>query len=118
MNITIDTPQMRELISEAILSSLDTAKRDELMRGAIWYLLNKSPEYYGGRKTPMQAMFESAVTHVANDIILEHVKSDTGLVVALKSLIEEATAKAVGEKRDVLVEKLTSTMVNNLLADR
>lgn len=67
MDIKIDTAQMQELIGQAVFASLDQAKRDILIKGAIEHLVTKdqSGRYSYDRTSPIEEAFRRAVRDVA-----------------------------------------------------
>jgi hypothetical protein len=72
---------VKTLASELMLKAIDQAKRDELLRGALAYIIDPrppAPGSFSSRSTPsvLQEAFHTAISNEVNKMVSEEVKSN------------------------------------------
>lgn len=112
MDIKLDTPQLRELLAQAVLASLDEVKRDMLIKGAIEFLVTKdtSGGYGYNRKSPIEDAFNYAVRDVAQKTANDMLTNDSGLQEKLRELVNEALVRLMETNREKTVEKIADAI--------
>lgn len=111
MDIKLDTPQLRELLAQAVLASLDDAKRDILIKGAIEFLVTKETTGYGhNRRSPIEDAFNYAVRDVAQKTANDMLTNDSGLQEKLRALVNEALTRLMDTNRAKTVEKIADAI--------
>lgn len=120
MNIQINPDDVKALVSEAILKTLDDEKRATLIKDAIAHLL--TPPTGGGygydKTTPLQSAFRVAVEHTARRLCLEMLEQDEGLKGQIRALLTEAMEKAMTTQREKVVNDMAENFASWLTRDR
>lgn len=112
MDIKLDTPQLRELLAQAVMASLDEVKRDMLIKGAIEFLVTKdtSGGYSYNRRSPIEDAFNYAVRDVAQKTANDMLTNDSGLQEKLRALVNEALVRLMETNREKTVEKIADAI--------
>lgn len=116
MEIKLDNDQLKTVVSEAILQSLDATKKDELIKSALAYLLTPQNTTTYGRKgeSPIQCAFNNALEFLARDTAKEMLASDESIQTTIRGLISDAV-KALGERnREDTVMKISNAIASGL----
>src|SRR5436190_726560 len=107
MNLKIDDTAMKDLLSHAILSQIDTTQRDNLIQGALTYLITEQSGGYGQQKiTPLIQAFNNAVSQTTQKIAMEYISTNPEIQQKITDLIKDAFVKVFDEQRDATVEKI------------
>lgn len=109
MDIKLDTPQLRELLAQAVMASLDEVKRDMLIKGAIEFLVSKDTTVYN-RRSPIEDAFNYAVRDVAQKTANDMLTNDSGLQEKLRTLVNEALVRLMETNREKTVEKIADAI--------
>lgn len=109
MDIKIDTPQMRELLAQAVFASLDEVKRDVLIKSAIQHLVTQNTDRYD-RTSPIENAFNYAVRDVAQKIAAEMLTNDSSVQEKIRALLNEAMVRLTETNREKTVEKLADAI--------
>lgn len=109
MDIKIDTPQMRELLAQAVFASLDEVKRDVLIKSAIQHLVTQSADRYN-RTSPIEEAFQWAVRDVATKIANDMLTNDPTVSEKIRGLVNEALVRLTETNREKTVEKLADAI--------
>jgi len=112
VDIKLDTPQLRELLAQAVMASLDEVKRDMLIKGAIEFLVTKdtSGGYSYNRRSPIEDAFNYAVRDVAQKTANDMLTNDSGLQGKLRALVNEALVRLMETNREKTVEKIADAI--------
>jgi hypothetical protein len=112
LKIDIGADQMKDLVSEALLRTLDDEKRDALVKAAIAHLVapNKTPGYYGRQASPLEDAFNQAVSWLARDIARKQLEEDAGLHAKIVGLLNEAMERLLTTNREKTVERLADAI--------
>ena len=111
MDIKIDTPQMQELIAQAVFASLDEVKRDVLIKGAIQHLITKDhSRSYGASTSPIEDAFRHAVRDVASKIASEMLTNDSDITTKIRALLNEALVLLMENNRESTVANLANAI--------
>lgn len=108
--VNIDSKEMNELLSKAIMSSLDESKRDILIKAALDHLVTRDNSYYGGRKSPIEDAFQSAVQKVATQIAEQLVVGNAEVMEKMRSLVNEALLRLTETNREQTVTRLADVI--------
>lgn len=115
MQLDLKDDQLKAIIGEAILRSIDEKSRDTLIKSAIEHLIAPQQPHNGyGNKRPsiLEEAFQRQVSYVADQLIREILEKDDTLKERIKALIAEAAEKALtGEG---LVDKVSAAIVTGL----
>jgi cytochrome P450 len=109
MDIKIDTPQLRELLAEAVMASLDQVKRDALIQGAVQHLITQNTSAYD-RTSPIEQAFMYAVRDVAAKIANDMLANDKTVEERIRGLVNEALERLMVANREKTVEKLADAI--------
>ena len=112
MEIKLDENNLKELVSEAILRSLDEGQRNTLIQGAIAHLLTPPAATSYDRKpaSPIQAAFNNALYQVANRVAAEMLTADTEITAKVKSLLVDAVDRLANETRETTVNRIADAI--------
>jgi hypothetical protein len=102
MNIDLEDDDLRKLVSEAILVSLDSKKRDVLIREAIQCLLIPVKSYTGSDTSPLQDLFNRAVSQMAYEVVESELKDNAKIKANIKELLSKAWEKLVTNPDEVV----------------
>lgn len=91
-----DDVALKSIMSEAILRSLDDAKRETIIRGAIEHLMTPQVDQYnrGTRASPLEQAFRNAIELEASRYARDRVASDPAVQTMIARLFTEALARA------------------------
>lgn len=108
---------MKALVIEAMYKSLDDAKREELIKGAIATLLTPTTSGHGvyGRITsPLKDAFDMAIQQVARDLVFETVRAEGPIRERIKALCGDALGRLVLADDNLLATELATAFVRAL----
>lgn len=115
MDIKLDPETLKDVVSAAILKSLDDTKRDALIESAIKYLLTpQGGSAYNKAESPLQMAFNNAVHGVAIQIAKETLEKDATVNANIQALLTEAFTKVMGENREKTVSSISDAIVKGL----
>lgn len=115
MDLKLDPETLKDVVSAAILKSLDEGKRDALIEGAIKYLLTpQGGSGYHKAESPLQTAFNQAVHVVAIQIAKETLEKDATVSANIQALLTEAFTKVMGENREKTVSSIADAIVTGL----
>jgi len=110
MNIYLnDDEALKRLISEAIFQTLDSGKRETLIKEAIAYLLRPAGDR-AGNESPIESAFRRACIAVTEKIAEETVVKDEAFKAKVKALLVEAVERFNGPAREKLIERLAEAI--------
>jgi BMFP domain-containing protein YqiC len=109
VDLKIDTPQLRELLAEAVMASMDQVKREALIQGAVQHLLAKSNDSYN-RTSPIEQAFQYAVRDVATKLANDMLTNDKEVEAKLRGLVNEALERLMTTNREATVTKLADAI--------
>ena len=119
MNLNLDDAQLKDLIGEALLRSLDQAGRDVLIKDAIAHLVTPTKSAYNNTsESPLQMVFHQAVITVTREVIAAQLKENEVIKTAVDSLIMEAVQRVFVDQREKTIEKVTNSIVEALKIDK
>lgn len=118
MEIKMDPEMLKDVVSAAILKSLDDTKRDALIESAIKYLLTpQGGGVYSKSESPLQRAFNTAVHQVAIQIAKDTFEKDESVKTKIQALLTEAFSKVMGENREKTVSTIADAIVKGLSSD-
>lgn len=90
---------IKSIISDAILKSLDQGKRDLLIKESIQYLITpKESNSYGKKsETPMQEMFRQSCRYFAEEIIQKEIEENAEIRKAISDVMTQGLLLALKE---------------------
>lgn len=101
MNLQINDAQMKGLVQEALLRSLDENTRNALLQGAIASLMQSVGNNY--HSVPkIREMYETAVYDVARRIVTDQLNNDLAFATKMHDLVSKAFDKVFTEKSEEL----------------
>jgi len=106
-NPFLSDANVKEILGEALLRTLDANARDVLIKGALVHLLTptRSAGYSGYEQpAPIVAAFNEAARTVAAQIVRERLAGDAEFRTKVDGLLNDVVAKVFGEKREKIVE--------------
>lgn len=115
MDIKLDNINFQEVFTAAIVQSLDENKKQELLKGAVASLFQKS-EY--SKKTKLQEAFESAMQQKAIEYIKDFIDTDPQVKESIFGLIRDAVVKINSEARDKTVGKIAEKIIEGLYSEK
>ena len=118
MEIKLDDLNFQEVFNAAIIKTLDEKKKDELIKGAISYLMSEGDSTYGNDKTPLQHAFEDALQQKAREYIADFIDKDPTVKEAIIGLIKDAVVKITTDNRDKTVGNIADKIIEGLYNDR
>src|SRR6266446_10736215 len=115
MDVKLDTADMREIISEALLRAIDEKKRDELILAALRYLTTPQKPYGNGpmREAPLAEVFQYAVRNLAQECATKMLSDNETFKTALNGMITEALLRVTTDRREQLVSKISSLICDS-----
>lgn len=117
MEIKLDDNAIRQAVNEAILRSLDDAKRETLIGAAIKTLLDapiKNNSYGERSMAPIQRIFEEEVYQFARKSIQQKLDFDGAFKARLAKIMSDALDKAFSEDNSELLNNITKLMTESL----
>ncbi len=118
MEIKLDNVNFQDVFTAAILQTLDTEKKEQLIKGALQYLMSQPNNKYGNNKTPLQESFETALRAETITFAREYLKDNKEVQSALEGLIVDAVKKITVDARDKTVDKLADKIIEGLYSDK
>ncbi len=114
--MTLQDEAMKALVVEAMFKGLDEKKRDELLKGALTYLINPQGSGSGGygsygRTSPLQDAWNSAASAAAYEAVRDQVKNNPEIKAKIVDIFTKAWTQ-VFEKEDILVTKVAEGIVS------
>ena len=122
MDLQLKDDQLDKIIAKAILDTLSSETREELVTNAVKELIQipKNTTTYGDKRSVLQRAFGQAVSRVAEELIREQLEEDslfkTKIQVLLKDISEELFDNK--EKRKTIIDKMVDTIIKGLDQDR
>jgi hypothetical protein len=114
MDFKVPDDQMKEIVSAAIMRSIDQQTRDALITDAVTYLLTpKKRDAWGTGRSPLQDMFREAVASCARDMVREQIKTDPQFSAQVQAVVAQAAMKLFTDK-DKLVDKVANAIESGL----
>ena len=117
MQVKLDAVDFQEVFTAAILQSLDEGKKEELIKGALTFLLNKSSDSYS-KKSPLQDAFETALRAETITFAREYISKDETLKESIQGLIQESVLKITTDAREKTVDKIAEKIIEGLYSDK
>lgn len=117
MNISLDSEQLKSLVSEAIFKSLDEEKRNALVQGAIAHLLTPASTGYGRAKSPIEDAFMYGVQAVATRIATEILENDEKVKEKIRDLLNESLVRVMETNREETIRKLADNITRGMAFD-
>jgi len=118
MDIKLEPDALRDVVSAAILKSLDEGKRDALIESAIKHLLTpQGGSAYHKAESPLQTAFNNAVSLVAQQVAVETMKNDATVQANIQALLTEAFTKVMSENREKTVSTIADAIVKGLSSE-
>lgn len=114
LTLKLSDDQLKGALSEAILSTLDQATREAIIRGAVNYIITKpqSGGYGSDQRSPIERAFHEAAYTVAREIATKELANDSDFLDKLRGLLREASERAFVEQREEILTNITKTMVD------
>lgn len=95
--IRIDSDAMTVAVSKAVLDSLESGQREQLIEAALKHLLTPGRNTYGRTKSPLEAAFDSAIEIAAHKHVKE-ILAEPGVAEQIRALVmAKVTAALAGE---------------------
>lgn len=120
MEMKLDAEVMKDVVSSAILKSLDDEQRNHLIQGAITHLLTpqSTGNYYGNKNvSPLTDAFNHAVEKVANKIATDMLENDPQVRLKIQELIVAAFDKVFNDNREQTVSKIADAVVKGMTGE-
>lgn len=117
MEIKLDNLNFQEVFTAAIMQTLDADKKEQLIKGALQFLLSKTNDRYNN-KTPLQDAFEIALRAETINVARDYLKDNEEVKAALEGLIVDAVKKITTDAREQTVDKLADKIIEGLYSDK
>lgn len=119
MKIELNEEHMKQMVSEAMLRSLDDKAREALIAKAMAYLMTPQEDTYGRKKNSiLQDAFQNAMYTAAQVVARELLTNDAGVQQKIRDLLNEALVKAFETDREATVMNLAGTIGRALVRER
>jgi hypothetical protein len=106
---------IKDIVAEAVLRSLDEQKREALIQGAITHLLKGDPNDPRSLP-PIERFFRAAVDSLAREL-MEAEMQKPEVKAKLAAIVGEATERALEKNREKTVEKISGAIYSALYSD-
>lgn len=118
MQLQLDDGQLKSLISEAILQSLDEQKKDALIKASLQHLLTEESVNYGSKRpSPLEQAFRHAANDVAREVAREQLLNNADFKSQVQKLMQEAMNIVFEKKAEAIADKLGDAIANGLGRD-
>jgi hypothetical protein len=117
MEIKLDSINFQEVFTAAIMQSLDSDKKEQLIKGALQFLITKPSSGYQS-KSPIQDAFEMALRAETIQVARDYLKNSEEVTKALEGLIVDAVKKITTDARDKTVDKIADKIIEGLYSDK
>jgi hypothetical protein len=118
MDVQIPAEAWGEIVSGAILSSIDQNGRDVLFKEAIKYLVTPTGNFSGKKESPLQMVFDNSILCATRQEIQKLFEED-GRREQIRTVIIEAFEKAIsGEMRTKLIDRMANALLDGFKIDR
>lgn len=119
INLNMDKDKLNEIVTKAIMDSLDAKTKENVIAQAVAFL-NKPKEggYYDPKWTPLQDAFNRAVEVVARDVSIEMVRNDPQLRAKIKELLDKAISKVMEKSDDEVANTLARSIISWLSKEK
>ncbi len=115
MNVQVSLDEsVKDVVAEAVLRSLDDAKREVLVKGAIQHLLTSPGDRQG--LSPIVSAFRLPVERLARELMEAEVNKPE-VRAKFQKVIEEAVARGLEQNREKTIEKIGEAVFRVLYAD-
>jgi len=115
MDIKLDPETLKDVVSAAILKSLDDTKKDAMIESAIKHLLTpQGGGTYHKAESPLQTAFNTAVNLVAMQIAKETLENKPSVRANIEALLSEAFVKVMSENREKTVSTIADAITKGL----
>jgi hypothetical protein len=117
MGLVIETDQVKELVSAAIMQGITTDQRNILIKSAIEYLITppKKENFYGRDPvSPLQEAFNNGIYTAAQVIAREVVASDPAVQEKIRALLNDALVNVFETHREQTIDSLASAITAGL----
>ena len=118
MKLELEDEQLKSLVQEAILKSLDESKREVLIAGAIKELLKPVSTDRWTDQTKLQHIFNDALFSVAYNILKKDMEGNEEITTKVRALIAECMVRVTETKREDMLNKMTDAFTQGLFGDR
>lgn len=107
MELKVGDEQLKSIVSEAIMRSIDEKQREALIQGALTALLTENQNgTWGNRSTPIQDAFNGAVREVAVATAREMLQKDERIIDQIKGMVTEACQRVFVEQREKVIYRI------------
>lgn len=117
MEIKLDNLNFQEVFTAAIMQTLDAEKKDQLIKGAMQFLLSKPGNSYSST-TPLQDAFQSALREETTKVAREYLNSNQEIQKSLEGLIVDAVKNITVDAREKTVQKIAEKIIEGLYSDK
>jgi uncharacterized protein YtpQ (UPF0354 family) len=115
MKIEIPEEQISDMFGAAILESLSQEVREDLIKGAIAYLLTaEKGRGYGAAKSPMQEAFETALDRFAGKFAVEYVAENPEVKAMIVDALPNLT-NAPYDRKEKVIEAIAKALAEVML---
>jgi len=114
MKLELDDAQIRATVVDAVLRSIDENKQQELIKGALAYLLKPGDDCRYGKKPPLEAIFDDACADVAKEICAQQLRDNPEIRERLNEVVLAVTNKIVDKSWPEACDKLADSLVHEL----
>lgn len=117
MEIKLDNLNFQEVFTTAIMQTLDTEKKEQLIKGAIQYLVGVPKDSYS-KKSPLQDAFEMALHRETLAVAQAFLRDNEEVTKAIEGLIADAVKKITVDAREKTVDKIADKIIEGLYSDK
>lgn len=117
-DIKLDGIDFKEIFTAAVFKALGDESQKLLLQGAIASLMEKNDSRYGGGKTKLQELFESALHSAARDHIVKLLNEDPTVQDTINDLIKQAVYNISTKNRETTVSKIADKIIEGLSPER
>ncbi|HXH95254.1 MAG TPA: hypothetical protein VNN25_27010 [Thermoanaerobaculia bacterium] len=95
MDIKLETDTIKAIVSEAVMASLTSEKREALIQNALNYLLTQKKDGYSNHppESLLESAFKQALGTIAREISSEMLANDTRVREVVRKMIADAVEK-------------------------
>ena len=117
LTIKLDPVALREATAQAIMVTLTSDIRRDILDQSIRALLTPSTDSWRKGKSPIQEAFDQAVMQIAHEEAKRIVSEDATIAAKIKDLLRETADKVISCDTEQLSQRMADAFVSSLRRD-
>lgn len=106
--VDIPEDQIKEVLAEALLRTLDAKAREAVLAQAIAYLTTPHKGYSGDAVTPIQEAFNRTLQDYLTEIVKQIIEEDERVLIAVKQITVTAVEQWLESDKGPLIQQIVS----------